>query len=175
VSNLRPVKRVGEVLTIFKNVHKLIKSKLIIIGEGPDMEIISQFLEENPELIGEIRLLGKVNDLYKILELSDVFLLPSEQESFGLAALEAMAARTPVISSNAGGIPEVNLQGVTGFLAEIGNVEAMSNYTIKLLSDENLLAEMKINAKEQALKFDLQNVLPVSEKMYADTLATFGK
>ena len=175
VSNLRPVKRVGEVLTIFKNVHKLIKSKLIIIGEGPDMEIISQFLEENPELIGEIRLLGKVNDLYKILELSDVFLLPSEQESFGLAALEAMAARTPVISSNAGGIPEVNLQGVTGFLAEIGNVEAMSNYTIKLLSDENLLAEMKINAKEQALKFDLQNVLPVYEKMYADTLATFGK
>ncbi len=173
VSNLRPVKRIGEVLAIFKNVHKLIKSKLIIIGEGPDMEIISQFLEENPALIGEIRLLGKVNDLYKILQLSDVFLLPSEQESFGLAALEAMAARTPVISSNAGGIPEVNLQGITGFLAEIGNVEAMSNYTIKLLSDENLLAEMKKNAKEQAIKFDLQNILPIYEKMYADTLAKF--
>lgn len=173
VSNLRPVKRIGEVLAIFKNVHKLIKSKLIIIGEGPDMEIISQFLEENPALIGEIRLLGKVNDLYKILQLSDVFLLPSEQESFGLAALEAMAARTPVISSNAGGIPEVNLQGITGFLAEIGNVEAMSNYTIKLLSDEQLLTEMKKNAKEQAIKFDLRNVLPVYEKMYSDTLAAF--
>ena len=122
VSNLRPVKRIEEVLAIFKNVQKKIKSKLVIIGEGPDMEKINQFLEENPELIGKIRLLGKVNDLYKILQLSDVFLLPSEQESFGLAALEAMAANTPVISSNAGGIPEVNIQGETGYLAEIGNV-----------------------------------------------------
>lgn len=173
VSNLRPVKRIGEVLEIFKNVNRTIKSKLIIIGEGPDMEKISQFLEENPTLISEIRLLGKVNDLYKILQLSDVFLLPSEQESFGLAALEAMAAHTPVISSNAGGIPEVNIQGVTGFLAEIGNVEAMSNYTIKLLSDEKLLAEMKENAKEQAIKFDLVNILPVYETMYKKTLEDF--
>ena len=173
VSNLRPVKRIGEVLEIFKNVNRTIKSKLIIIGEGPDMEKISQFLEENPTLISEIRLLGKVNDLYKILQLSDVFLLPSEQESFGLAALEAMAAHTPVISSNAGGIPEVNIQGVTGFLAEIGNVEAMSNYTIKLLSDEKLLAEMKDNAKEQAIKFDLVNILPVYETMYKKTLEDF--
>ncbi|MGS0748233.1 N-acetyl-alpha-D-glucosaminyl L-malate synthase BshA [Halpernia sp. GG3] len=173
VSNLRPVKRVSEVLEIFKNVHKKIKSKLIIIGEGPDMEVITEFLEENPELIDKIRLMGKVNDLYKILELSDVFLLPSEQESFGLAALEAMAASTPVISSNAGGIPEVNIQGVTGFLAEIGNVEAMTNYTIKLLSNEKLLAEMKLNAKAQAIKFDLKNILPIYEKMYEETLSRF--
>ncbi|WP_417428735.1 N-acetyl-alpha-D-glucosaminyl L-malate synthase BshA [Halpernia sp.] len=173
VSNLRPVKRVSEVLEIFKNVQKKIKSKLIIIGEGPDMEVINEFLEENPELMDKIRLMGKVNDLYKILELSDVFLLPSEQESFGLAALEAMAASTPVISSNAGGIPEVNIQGVTGFLAEVGNVEAMSNYTIKLLSDEKLLAEMKLNAKKQAVKFDLKNILPIYEKMYAETLSKF--
>ena len=173
VSNLRPVKRVSEVLEIFKNVHKKIKSKLIIIGEGPDMEVITEFLEENPELIDKIRLMGKVNDLYKILELSDVFLLPSEQESFGLAALEAMAASTPVISSNAGGIPEVNIQGVTGFLAEVGNVEAMSNYTIKLLRDENLLKEMKLNAKAQAIKFDLKNILPLYETMYERTLSEF--
>lgn len=173
VSNLRPVKRISEVLEIFKNVNRTIKSKLIIIGEGPEMEKISQFLEENPTLMSEIRLLGKVNDLYKILQLSDVFLLPSEQESFGLAALEAMAANTPVISSNAGGIPEVNIQGVTGFLAEIGNVEAMSNYTIKLLSDEKLLAEMKKNAKEQAIKFDLKNILPLYEDMYRKTLVEF--
>lgn len=173
VSNLRPVKRISEVLEIFKNVSRTIKSKLIIIGEGPEMEKISQFLEENPTLMSEIRLLGKVNDLYKILQLSDVFLLPSEQESFGLAALEAMAANTPVISSNAGGIPEVNIQGVTGFLAEIGNVEAMSNYTIKLLSDEKLLAEMKKNAKEQAIKFDLKNILPLYEDMYRKTLDEF--
>lgn len=175
VSNLRPVKRVDEVLQIFKNVQKKVKSKLIIIGEGPDMEKVNQFLEENPELISKIRLLGKVNDLYKILQLSDVFLLPSEQESFGLAALEAMAANTPVISSNAGGIPEVNIQGETGFLAEIGNVEAMSNYTIKLLSNEELLVQMKKNAKEQAIKFDLKNVLPVYEDMYRITIENFKK
>ncbi|MDQ0476601.1 MULTISPECIES: N-acetyl-alpha-D-glucosaminyl L-malate synthase BshA [Chryseobacterium] len=173
VSNLRPVKRVQDVLQIFKNVNTKIKSMLIIIGEGPDMEIVNEFLEDHPDLIGKVRLLGKVNDLYKILQLSDVFLLPSEQESFGLAALEAMAAETPVISSNAGGIPEVNIQGETGYLTEIGNVEAMSNYTIKLLSDESLLAQMKKNAKEQALRFDLKNILPIYEKMYADTLNRF--
>ena len=175
VSNLRPVKRVEDVLQIFKNVNTRVKSMLIIIGEGPDMEVINQFLEEHPDLIGKVRLLGKVNDLYRILQLSDVFLLPSEQESFGLAALEAMAAETPVISSNAGGIPEVNIQGETGFLAEIGNIEAMSNYTIKLLSDENLLTQMKKNAKEQALRFDLKNILPLYEKMYDDTLSNFKK
>jgi N-acetyl-alpha-D-glucosaminyl L-malate synthase BshA len=175
VSNLRPVKRVQEVLEIFKNVQRKINSKLVIIGEGPDMEKVNQFLEENPDLINKVRLLGKVNDLYRILQLSDVFLLPSEQESFGLAALEAMAAETPVISSNAGGIPEVNIQGETGFLAEIGNVEAMSNYTIKLLSDEKLLAQLKKNAKEQALKFDLKNILPMYEKMYETTLNNFKK
>lgn len=175
VSNLRPVKRVQDVLQIFKNVNAKVKSKLIIIGEGPDMEIINEFLEDHPDLIGKVRLLGKVNDLYKILQLSDVFLLPSEQESFGLAALEAMAAETPVISSNAGGIPEVNIQGETGYLTEIGNVEAMSNYSIKLLSDDNLLAQMKKNAKEQALRFDLTKILPLYEKMYAETLSTFQK
>lgn len=175
VSNLRPVKRVDEVLQIFKNVNSKVKSKLIIIGEGPDMEKINEFLEDNPDLIGRIRLLGKVNDLYRILQLSDVFLLPSEQESFGLAALEAMAANTPVISSNAGGIPEVNIQGETGYLAEIGNVDAMSNYAIKLLSDEQLLSEMKKKAKEQAIRFDLKNILPLYEKMYEETIKHFSK
>ena len=175
VSNLRPVKRIEDVLQIFKNVNVRVKSMLIVIGEGPDMELINQFLEEHPDLIGKVRLLGKVNDLYRILQLSDVFLLPSEQESFGLAALEAMAAETPVISSNAGGIPEVNIQGETGFLAEIGNVEAMSNYTIKLLSDDDLLSKMKKNAKEQALRFDLKNILPLYEEMYSDTIGNFKK
>lgn len=173
VSNLRPVKRVEDVLQIFKNIQKKVKSKLIIIGEGPEMEKITQFLEDNPELIGKIRLLGKVNDLYSILQISDVFLLPSEQESFGLAALEAMAASTPVISSNAGGIPEVNIQGETGYLTEVGNVEAMSNYTIKLLSDEELLNRMKANAKAQALRFDIKNILPLYEDMYTRTLEHF--
>ena len=174
VSNLRPVKRIEDVLEIFKDVEKHVKSKLIIIGEGPDMEKVNGFLEENPNLINKIRLLGKVNDLYRILQLSDVFLLPSEQESFGLAALEAMAAKTPVISSNAGGIPEVNIQGETGYLAEIGNVKAMSNYAIKLLSNDDLLQEMKNNAKKQAIKFDLKNILPLYEQMYDETLRNFN-
>ena len=173
VSNLRPVKRIIDVLEIFKDVEKHVKSKLIIIGEGPDMEKVNEFLEKNPNLINKIRLLGKVNDLYRILQLSDVFLLPSEQESFGLAALEAMAAQTPVISSNAGGIPEVNIQGETGYLAEIGNVKAMSNYAIKLLSNDDLLLEMKSNAKKQAIKFDLKNILPLYEQMYDETLKNF--
>ena len=137
------------------------------------MEKVNEFLEKNPNLINKIRLLGKVNDLYRILQLSDVFLLPSEQESFGLAALEAMAAQTPVISSNAGGIPEVNIQGETGYLAEIGNVKAMSNYAIKLLSNDELLLEMKRNAKKQAIKFDLKNILPLYEQMYDETLTNF--
>lgn len=173
VSNLRPVKRIIDVLEIFKDVEKHVKSKLIIIGEGPDMEKVNEFLEKNPNLINKIRLLGKVNDLYRILQLSDVFLLPSEQESFGLAALEAMAAQTAVISSNAGGIPEVNIQGETGYLAEIGNVKAMSNYAIKLLSNDELLLEMKRNAKKQAIKFDLKNILPLYEQMYDETLTNF--
>ena len=174
VSNLRPVKRIEDVLEIFKDVEKHVKSKLIIIGEGPDMEKVNEFLEENPHLISKIRLLRKVNDLYRILQLSDLFLLPSEQESFGLAALEAMAANTPVISSNAGGIPEVNIQGETGYLAEIGNVKAMSNYAIKLLSNDDLLQEMKNNAKKQAIKFDLKNILPLYEQMYDETLRNFN-
>ncbi|MBP6378285.1 MAG: N-acetyl-alpha-D-glucosaminyl L-malate synthase BshA [Kaistella sp.] len=173
VSNLRPVKRIEDVLEIFKDVEKHVKSKLIIIGEGPDMEKVNEFLEGNPHLISKIRLLGKVNDLYRILQLSDLFLLPSEQESFGLAALEAMAANTPVISSNAGGIPEVNIQGETGYLAEIGNVKAMSNYAIKLLRNDELLLEMKRNAKKQAIKFDLKNILPLYEQMYDETLKNF--
>lgn len=166
VSNLRPVKRIQDVLEIFKNVQKNINSKLVIIGEGPDMEIINNFLSDNPELITKIRLLGKVDDLQRILKLADVFLLPSEQESFGLAALEAMAAGVPVISSNAGGIPEVNIHGKTGFVADIGDVESMTKYAAQLLSDETLLAEMKINAKENAELFDIKNIIPQYISLY---------
>ncbi len=173
VSNLRPVKRVEDVMQIFKKVEKNVKSKLVIIGEGPDMEKINTFLEENPHLINKVRLLGKINDLYQILQIADLFLLPSAQESFGLAALEAMAGETPVISSNAGGIPEVNIQGKTGFLAEVGNVEAMANYAIKILQNEDLLNQMKANAKAQALSFDLPKIIPLYEEMYQRTLQNF--
>ncbi|MGL6038233.1 MAG: glycosyltransferase, partial [Soonwooa sp.] len=126
----------------------------------------NNFLSNNPELITKIRLLGKVDDLQRILKLSDVFLLPSEQESFGLAALEAMAAGVPVISSNAGGIPEVNIHGKTGFVANIGDVERMTKYAIELLSDEKLLADMKLNAKENAELFDIKNIIPQYIALY---------
>ena len=174
-SNLRPIKRIGDVLQIFKNVNSKIPSKLVIIGEGPDMEIVTEFLEINPDLIDRIRLLGKTKDLYKILELSDLFLLPSSQESFGLAALEAMAAYTPIVSSNAGGIPEVNIDGETGFLANVGDVDKMSADAIKILSDENLLQRMKENAKKQAIRFDVKNMIPQYEKMYEQVLVDFNK
>lgn len=174
-SNLRPIKRVGDVLQIFKNVNSKIPSKLVIIGEGPDMEIVTEFLEINPDLIDRIRLLGKTKDLYKILELSDLFLLPSSQESFGLAALEAMAAYTPIVSSNAGGIPEVNIDGETGFLANVGDVDKMSADAIKILSDENLLQRMKENAKKQAIRFDIKNIIPQYETMYEQVLVDFNK
>lgn len=174
-SNLRPIKRIGDVLQIFKNVNSKIPSKLVIIGEGPDMEIVTEFLEINPDLIDRIRLLGKTKDLYKILELSDLFLLPSSQESFGLAALEAMAAYTPIVSSNAGGIPEVNIDGETGFLANVGDVDKMSVDAIKILSDENLLQRMKENAKKQAIRFDIKNIIPQYETMYEQVLVDFNK
>lgn len=174
-SNLRPIKRIGDVLQIFKNVNSKIPSKLVIIGEGPDMEIVTEFLEINPDLIDRIRLLGKIKDLYKILELSDLFLLPSSQESFGLAALEAMAAYTPIVSSNAGGIPEVNIDGETGFLANVGDVDKMSADAIKILSDENLLQRMKENAKKQAIRFDIKNIIPQYETMYEQVLVDFNK
>ena len=174
-SNLRPIKRIGDVLQIFKNVNSKIPSKLVIIGEGPDMEIVTEFLEINPDLIDRIRLLGKTKDLYKILELSDLFLLPSSQESFGLAALEAMAAYTPIVSSNAGGIPEVNIDGETGFLANVGDVDKMSADAIKILSDENLLQRIKENAKKQAIRFDIKNIIPQYETMYEQVLVDFNK
>ena len=118
-------------LDVYKRqVEKSVKSKLLILGEGPDLELINAFINENPNLINKIKLLGKVDNLYQILKFADVFLLPSEQESFGLAALEAMAAETPVISSNAGGIPEVNIQGETGFLAEVGNAVSYTHLDV---------------------------------------------
>ncbi|MDY3344728.1 N-acetyl-alpha-D-glucosaminyl L-malate synthase BshA [Riemerella anatipestifer] len=173
VSNLRKVKRIPDVLEVFKRVQEKVPSKLVIIGEGPDMELINDFLMAHPYLIDKIRILGKTNDLYQILKCTDVFLLPSEQESFGLAALEAMAAGNAVISSNAGGIPEVNIQGETGFLTEVGDVETMAKKTINLLQDDALLQKMKERAKEVALRFDLKNILPQYEQMYRETIESF--
>lgn len=165
VSNLRRVKRVTDVIKIFNLIQKQINAKLVIVGEGPEWET-AQNLINRFNIQDKVRNVGKVKNLYSILKIADLFLLPSEQESFGLAALEAMAAGVPVISSNAGGIPEVNIEGVTGYLKEIGDVEGMAKAGVELLSDENKLAQFKQNAREHAEKFSLENILPMYEELY---------
>ena len=173
ISNLRPVKRIQDVLEVFKLVNKKVSSKLIIVGEGPEMEKIDSFLVDYPAFIDKIKIMGKQNDLRAVLTHADVFLLPSEKESFGLAALEAMAAATPIISSNTGGIPEVNIHEKTGFLADVGDVEKMAEYGVKLLTDESLLNEMKKTAKEVAKTFDYKRVIPMYENLYCQVLEDF--
>ena len=175
ISNLRPVKRIQDVLEVFKLVNKKVSSKLIIVGEGPEMEKIDSFLVDYPAFIDKIKIMGKQNDLRAVLTHADIFLLPSEKESFGLAALEAMAAATPIISSNTGGIPEVNIHEKTGFLADVGDVEKMAEYGVKLLTDENLLNEMKKTAKEVAKTFDYKRVIPMYENLYCQVLEDFRK
>lgn len=175
ISNLRPVKRIQDVLEVFKRVNEKVPSKLIIVGEGPEMEKIDSFLVDYPAFIDKIKIMGKQNDLRAVLTHADVFLLPSEKESFGLAALEAMAAATPIISSNTGGIPEVNIHEKTGFLADVGDVEKMAEYGVKLLTDESLLNEMKKTAKEVAKTFDYKRVIPMYENLYCQVLEDFRK
>ena len=175
ISNLRPVKRIQDVLEVFKRVNEKVPSKLIIVGEGPEMEKIDSFLVDYPAFIDKIKIMGKQNDLRAVLTHADIFLLPSEKESFGLAALEAMAAATPIISSNTGGIPEVNIHEKTGFLADVGDVEKMAEYGVKLLTDENLLNEMKKTAKEVAKTFDYKRVIPMYENLYCQVLENFRK
>lgn len=169
VSNLRKVKRVTDVIKIFNEIQKKVECKLIIVGEGPELEAMNNLINEF-HLQDKVRILGKVKDLNKILCISDLFLLPSSKESFGLAALEAMAAGVPVVSSNAGGIPEVNIENSTGFLRDIGDVEAMSQASIKLLSDDEKLEQFKKNARQNALKFDLNQILPQYEKLYQSVI-----
>lgn len=165
VSNLRKVKRVQDVVKIFYQIQKKVKSTLIIVGEGPEWENAQHLIYELG-IEDKVRNVGKIKNLTSILKISDVFLLPSEQESFGLAALEAMAAGVPVISSNAGGIPEVNISGVTGFTRDVGDVDGMSADAIRLLEDDEMLNQFKVSAKEHAMKFDIDAILPQYEDLY---------
>ncbi len=165
-SNFRKVKRIDDVVTIFSNVRKVMPAKLLMVGDGPERHAA----EEQARALGieeDIRFLGKQEQMEDILAVSDVFLLPSEYESFGLAALEAMAARAVVISTNAGGLAEINLQGVTGFMANVGDTAAMSNFAIDLLRDDERLASMKEAAYQQACLFDISKIIPVYEKLYS--------
>jgi N-acetyl-alpha-D-glucosaminyl L-malate synthase BshA len=165
VSNFRKVKRVDDVLRIFDRIRKQVPSKLILVGDGPERTNIERLCREL-QTCNDIISLGKINDPKEILNIGDLFILPSETESFGLAALEAMAMGVPVISTNTGGIPEVNLQGKTGFLSSVGDVENMAANSMRILKDDNLLSAMRINARNQALNFDIDRILPVYEELY---------
>ncbi len=165
-SNFRKIKRVNDVIKIFAQVRKEMPAKLLMIGDGPERsgcETLARVLGVHDD----IRFLGKQEQMEEILAVSDLFLLPSEYESFGLSALEAMAARMPVISSDAGGLPEVNVHGITGYLAAVGDTATMSACAIDLLGNEELLNTFKQQAYEQACKFDIHNIVPQYEKLYS--------
>jgi N-acetyl-alpha-D-glucosaminyl L-malate synthase BshA len=165
ISNFRQVKRIPDVINIFNKIQAKVPSKLIMVGEGPEKEM-AEYQCEQLGISDKVLFLGNSNEIDRILCFSDLFLLPSETESFGLAALEAMINRTPVISSNTGGIPEVNKHGVTGFLSEVGNVEEMAANAIKILEDTEVLNSFKENAKREALNFDIASIVPVYEEIY---------
>lgn len=170
ISNLRPVKRAPDVIKIFYKIQKEIPSKLLIVGEGPDRESIECQAKELG-ILEKILFMGNSNEVNKLLCYSDLFLLPSETESFGLAALEAMAARTPVISTNSGGLPEVNINGVTGFLSDVGDTDDMAKNGIYILKDFDRLQQFKQNALSQAKKFSLENILPDYKEVYREVIA----
>ncbi|MBC9795521.1 N-acetyl-alpha-D-glucosaminyl L-malate synthase BshA [Sinomicrobium weinanense] len=165
ISNFRKVKRIKDVIRIFNEVQKKIPAKLLMIGEGPEKEG-AELLCKELGIAEKVLYLGNSNEIDRILCFSDLFLLPSETESFGLVALEAMANSAPVISSDTGGIPEVNKQGITGFLSKVGDVEEMSRNALKLLSDEKMLKQFKQNAREEAEKFDIEKIVPLYEEIY---------
>lgn len=165
VSNMRAVKRPMDVIEIFYKIQQEIPAKLLLVGEGPEIERIEYRVKELG-IYEKVIFLGNSNDVPKILCYSDLFLLPSMTESFGLAALEAMAAETPVVSTNTGGLPEVNIQGVTGYLSNMGAIEEMAKKAIYILEDDNRLAQFKENAFNQAKQFSLDKVLPLYEDVY---------
>lgn len=165
-SNFRKVKRVKDVVHVFAEVRKQMPAKLLMVGDGPERPAMEDLVKDLG-LIEDVRFLGKQEQMEEILVVSDLFILPSEYESFGLAALEAMAASMPVVSTNAGGLPEVNIDGKTGFLCDVGDVKNMSRCAIEILQNDDTLAQFKQNAYEQACKFDIHNIIPVYEKLYS--------
>lgn len=164
-SNFRKVKRVEDVVHVFCKVSEAIPAKLLMIGDGPERQNAEKLVRSLCSNL-DVRFLGKQEAVEELLAIADVFLLPSESESFGLAALEAMACEVPVVSSNAGGIPEVNIDGKTGYLLNVGDVEGMAEKTLLLLQDEEKMELFRKNAFAQAQKFDISNILPQYEAFY---------
>ena len=164
-SNFRKVKRVDDVIKIFALVNKEIPSKLLMVGDGPERHSIEELCRQL-NIQDNVRFVGKQEQMEEIMAVSDIFLLPSEYESFGLSALEAMASRSIVISSNAGGLPEIIVHCINGYMANVGDVESMAGFAINVLKDENLLNQMKEAAFIQAERFDIKNIIPQYENIY---------
>jgi len=164
-SNFRRIKRVTDVVRIFANVHKQVPSKLLFVGDGPERTAAESLCREL-NIYDDTRFVGRQEQIEEVLAISDLFILTSEYESFGLAALEAMAAGVPVISTNTGGLPEVNVDGKTGYLANLGDIETMSARAIELLSNEEKLQCFKNNAIAHAQTFDIDNIVPQYEQLY---------
>jgi L-malate glycosyltransferase len=170
VSNFRKVKRVEDVVRVFAGVRSKMPARLLLIGDGPERSGIEKLCREM-DTCNDIRFLGKVTDPVPFLKISDLFLLTSETESFGLAALEAMACGVPVISTNTGGIPEVNIHGETGFLSGVGEVKEMTANALSLLGNDELLRKFKANALKRADAFEIGKILPLYEKLYTRLLS----
>ena len=165
ISNFRPVKRIKDVIKVFYKVQQELPSKLLMVGEGPEKRN-AELQVKKLGIEDKVIFLGNSHEISKILCYTDVFLLPSESESFGLAALEAMAASTAVISTNTGGLPEVNIDGETGYLSNLGDCDNMAINAISILKDDEILMNFKKAAKEHTKQFCLDNILPVYEDVY---------
>lgn len=170
ISNFRKVKRVEDVLRVFDVVRKTIPCKLILVGDGPERPAIDKLCREL-NTCSDIISVGKIANPKEVLAIADIFILPSETESFGLSALEAMAMKVPVISTNTGGIPELNIHGKTGYMSNVGDIEDMAKNSIELLTNENKFQQFRANAFEQAKNFDIDTVLPMYEQLYRDVIA----
>ena len=169
ISNFRKVKRIPDVIKIFYKIQEQIPAKLMMVGDGPEREKAEKMCRDLG-IQDSVIFFGNSNEIDQILSYSDLFLLPSETESFGLAALEAMAWSVPVISSNSGGLPEVNFDGDSGYLSDVGNVDEMAKNALKILSNNETLATFKENALAVAKQFDIKNILPLYEELYANAL-----
>ncbi len=169
ISNFRKVKRVDDVVRVFYDIQQQLPAKLIMVGDGPEREIADQLCKDLG-IKKKVLFLGNTSDIDRILCFTDLFLLPSESESFGLSALEAMAAGVPVVSSNAGGLSEVNEEGVSGYLCPIGDVQTMAEKAIYILSDKDRLAQFKQNARKVAARFDEEKIIPMYEALYYNAI-----
>lgn len=164
-SNFRKVKRVDQVVKIFSEVSKVVPSKLLLVGDGPERPSIEKLCRE----LGtcpDVRFLGKITDVEEVLSVSDVFLMPSEKESFGLAGLEAMACQVPVVSSDVGGLPEMNKNGYSGYVCPVGDINNMVQKTLDIITDDDNLLKFRQQALERAKEFDIKEILPLYEQLY---------